>query len=149
MITARVGLAMSAVRVWTHLYTWGLPAEIRDLRRDEIESDLWESFQDRHGDEALAWQIWARLLGGIADDLWWRFDHAPRMPVLALRFAATLGLIAMLGLWLIGAVSMRTPEPPAAPRFPPLIDPPPPPPPPPPPCPPAGFPGDPFVKCAR
>ena len=148
MITARVGLAMSAVRAWTRCYTWGLPAELRDARRDEIESDLWESFQDARGDAALAYQIWARLLGGLADDLWWRFDQAPSMPVIALRFAVTCGLIGML-LLLIGAASTRVPDLPASPRFPPLIDPPPPPPPPPPPCPPPGVRQEPWVQCAR
>jgi hypothetical protein len=155
VITARVGLAMTAVRTWTRFYTWGLPAELRDARRDEIESDLWESFQDARGDAALAWQIWARLFGGVADDLWWRLDQATSLPLFALRFAATLGLIAMLGLWLISATSTRLPDPPAAPRFPRLIDAPPPPPPPPPPCAPPGFPSagsspsNPGVTCTR
>jgi hypothetical protein len=154
VITTRVALAMSAVRAWTRFYTCGLPPELRDARRDEIESDLWESFQDAHGDAALAWQIWARLLGGVADDLAWRFDHVTSMPVVAMRFAVTFGLIGIL-LLLIGTASTRLPDLPASPRFPPLIDPPPPPPPPPPPCAPAGFPSagssptNPVVKCTR
>ena len=154
MITTRVALAMSAVRAWTRFYTWGLPPELRDARRDEIESDLWESFQDGRGGAVLAWQIWARLFGGIADDLGWRFDLVTGIPVVALRFAVTFGLIGIL-LLLIGTASTRLPDLPAAPKFPRPIDPPPPPPPPPPPCAPPGFPSagsspsSPGVKCTR
>jgi hypothetical protein len=155
MITTGVGLAVSAARVWTRLYTLGLPPELCDRRRDEIESDLWESVQAGRTDARLAWQIWARLIGGLADDLGWRSEQVVGVAPLVFRLVATLGLITFLGLWLISAASPRIPEPPAAPRFPPLIDPPPPPPPPPPPCAPAGFPSagsspsDPGVKCQR
>jgi hypothetical protein len=38
--------AASLVRSWTWLYTCGLPAAVRDARRAEIESDLWEFFHD-------------------------------------------------------------------------------------------------------
>ena len=155
MITTGVGLAVSAVRVWTRLYTLGLPPELRDRRRDEIESDLWESVQAGRTDATLAWQIWARLIGGLADDLGWRSEQVVGVAPLVFRLVATLGLITFLGLWLISAASPRIPEPPAAPRFPPLIEPPPPPPPPPPPCAPPGFPSagsspsDSGVKCQR
>ena len=155
MITLGVGLAVSAVRGWTRLYTCGLPPALRDRRRDEIESDLWESCQAGRSDPALAWHLWARLIGGLADDLGWRSEQTVGVLPLVFRLVATLGLLTVFGLWLISAASPRIPEPPAAPRFPPLIDPPPPPPPPPPPCAPPGFPSagssatDPGVKCTR
>ena len=38
--------AIAAVRAWTTLYTCGLPTGQRDARREEIESDLWESVHD-------------------------------------------------------------------------------------------------------
>ena len=149
MITTGVGLAVSAVRAWTRVYTLGLPPELRDRRRDEIESDLWESVQDGRTNAGLAWQIWARLVGGLADDLGWRSEQVVGVLPLVFRLVATLGLITFLGLWVISAASPRIPEPPAAPRFPPLIDPPPPPPPPPPPCAPPGFPADPRGTCQK
>jgi hypothetical protein len=152
MITAAVGLAMSAVRAWTRLYTWNLPEALRHSRRDEIESDLWESVHDARPGDAVALQIWGRLLGGMVDDLRWRSDQVATMLPLALRFAITIALVAILGLWLVGGSGTPLPEFPAAPPVrlgPDLIDVPPPPPPPPPPCAPPGFPPDPWVKCVR
>ena len=75
MITLGIGLAVSAVRGWTRLYTCGLPPDLRDRRRDEVESDLWESVQDGHSDRALAWHLWGRLIGGLVDDLGWRSEQ--------------------------------------------------------------------------
>jgi len=149
MITTGVGLAVSAVRAWTRLYTVGLPPELRDRRRDEIESDLWESVQDGRKDTTLAWQIWARLIGGLADDLGWRSEQVVGVLPLVFRLVATVGLITVLGLWLISAASSRLPDPPAAPRFPPLVAAPPPPPPPPPPCAPPGLSADRRVNCQK
>jgi len=34
--------AAAAVRLWTRLYTSGLPVDVRHARRAEIASDLWE-----------------------------------------------------------------------------------------------------------
>jgi hypothetical protein len=60
---AAVGMA----RWWTRIYTAGLPVDLRDARRAEVESDLWESLADgspsRH--------ILARLALGVVDDLSW------------------------------------------------------------------------------
>ena len=71
--------ATAAVRAWTTLYTSGLPIEQRDARREEIDSDLWESVNDPASDRrSLALQIAARLIAGIPDDLGWRSEHRPR-----------------------------------------------------------------------
>lgn len=43
-------LTSAVTRLWTSLYTRGLPADIRTNRRDEIDSDLWDH---RHQAEAL------------------------------------------------------------------------------------------------
>jgi hypothetical protein len=62
---------------WVALYTRGLPIEIRDDRRAELRSDLWE--HRRHaaagGQGRLRWslQVGGRVVRGIPDDLWWRF----------------------------------------------------------------------------
>ena len=149
MITAGVGLASSAVRTWTRFYTWGLPADLRDARREEIESDLWESVVDADRQDRLALQIWWRLLGGLSDDLGWRSEQGAA-PWLALRIAAMLAVVALIGLWVVQAITSPVPAAPPAPHLgvPRLIDSPPPPPPPPP-CLPPGFPRDPGVTCVQ
>jgi hypothetical protein len=156
MSDRRVRIATAVVRGWTQLYTSGLAQSARDARREEIDSDLWESVHDPAADpDTLALHIWARLLGGLFDDVRWRAAQVIDFGPYAWRVGASLVLALLVGLWLINAASPRLPEPPAAPRFPPLIDPPPPPPPPPPPCAPPGFPSagssasEPGVKCTR
>ena len=37
---------LEVVRTWTRLYTWGMRPVLRDSRRAEIESDLWEFQRD-------------------------------------------------------------------------------------------------------
>ena len=146
-----VRIAAAVVRGWTQLYTSGLPASARDARRDEIDSDLWESVHDPAGDrDTLALHIWARLLGGMFDDVRWRAAQVIDFGPYAWRVGASLVLAVLLGLWLITAATPPVVEFPPAPKFPPvLMDPPPPPPPPPPPCAPPGFPSDPRLPCTR
>src|SRR5262245_11952525 len=59
--------AAGVARWWTRVYTYGLPDDLRDARRAEVDSDLWESLSDgtpsRH--------ILARVALGLADDLTW------------------------------------------------------------------------------
>jgi hypothetical protein len=144
--------AIAAVRAWTKVYTLGLPVEQRDARREEIDSDLWESLNDTTSERrTLALQIAARLIAGIPDDLGWRSEQAPvavrRWPV-----ALTVVAVAVVALWLVGerSTSAQLPDLPesllVSPHGVRMIDAPPPPPPPPPPCPPPGFP-QPSGKC--
>ena len=151
-----VRAAIAAVRLWTSFYTWGLPDADREARRDEIDSDLWESVHDREaGRRGLALHIMARLVAGVPDDLGWRIEHGLatgmwRWPIAVSMFAA-----AILALWLVAeqTTSAELPELPASVRIGPygrsLLDaPPPPPPPPPPPCPPPGF-AQPSGTCTK
>ena len=141
-----VRAAVAAVRGWTALYTWGLPGEHREARREEIESDLWESVNDGDADRrTLPLQIAARLIIGIPDDLGWRNEHAPGAAAWRWRVALTALAVAIFGLWLVErTTSAQLPDLPDSLRISPngvrYVDPPPPPPPPPPPCPPPGFP---------
>ena len=41
-MSAALALAVGMTRSWVTLYTSGLPRELRDARRAEIDSDLWE-----------------------------------------------------------------------------------------------------------
>ena len=65
--SGRAASAVSVTRWWTRIYTAGLPADLRDARRAEVESDLWESLSDG----APSRHILARLALGIVDDLSW------------------------------------------------------------------------------
>ena len=88
--------AASLVRRWTWLYTCGLPAAVRDARRAEIESDLWEFFHDsdRPASVSAMAHLVVRLLRGVPDDVSWCAEHvAPEYRMLALRlFVAALAL---------------------------------------------------------
>jgi hypothetical protein len=149
--------AVAAVRAWTRVYTYGLAVEQREARREEIDSDLWESVKDTTGAASdrrtLALQIAARLIAGVPDDFGWRSEQAPAASVWRWRVGLTVVVATVFALWLVGerTTTEKLPDLPEGLLSPPykvkLIDPPPPPPPPPP-CPPAGFP-QPPVKCTR
>ncbi len=74
MTPVAVRLACGLVRGWTRVYTAGLPRPLREARRAEIESDLWEGCHDQAAPPggAIAAQILARLVLGLHDDLHWR-----------------------------------------------------------------------------
>ena len=81
MIEKSVGIVPSLVRNWARVYTFGLPSEIREERRAEIESDLWEHANDSEfGRDApspfCAPHALIRLLAGVPDDLLWRIEEA-------------------------------------------------------------------------
>jgi hypothetical protein len=88
------------VRLWTRIYTAGLPAESAARRRLEVDSDLWELQSDPHPGMLPAVQVFARLLAGVADDLQWRFERTPVLEELedsiALRRTLTMGGTATL-----------------------------------------------------
>jgi hypothetical protein len=148
-----VRVAMAAVRGWTHLYTWGLEKHAREARRDEIESDLWESAHDGDTEpETLALCVWTRLLGGLVDDVRWRAAQVTGTELYAWRVGTTFALAILIGLWIVKAATLPVGRP--RPPLPPKIDVRPmsmrqPPPPPPPPCLPESFKQDPGVPCIR
>ncbi len=61
--------AIGLTRRWVGLYTKGLPPEVRDARRAEIESDLWEQGEDGTANgsqpDETALQVFVRLLLGV------------------------------------------------------------------------------------
>jgi VIT1/CCC1 family predicted Fe2+/Mn2+ transporter len=68
-------LAARLTGAWVRLYTRGLPADVRAARQAELESDLWEHEQWRRGEVRrgrVAYEIVARLIGGMGADLSWR-----------------------------------------------------------------------------
>lgn len=133
--------ALTIVRVWTTLYTSGMPDGLRETRRAEIESDLWESQHDRRPESDLGGgvQILLRLLRGVPDDLLWRvelMDLRTRRRRIGMWITATAGVALWAALWVGSALTPSTlPQPPRPMVF--VAGPPPTPPPPPPPPPPA------------
>ena len=63
-------------RRWVRLYTAGLPTEVREARRAELESDLWEQEQDAGAagcrPTTTALHVLHRFMLGIPADLSWR-----------------------------------------------------------------------------
>jgi hypothetical protein len=74
-----VSAASTLVRGWVDLYTRGLPSELRDARRAEIESDLWEQAAEADGvgraPLSVGSEMLARLALGMPADIGWRQAH--------------------------------------------------------------------------
>ena len=69
----------AAIRGWTAFITIGLPAALRDRRRDEVAADLDEERLDairQRRVSTLRRQRLGRLIAGIPDDVVWRFVDA-------------------------------------------------------------------------
>lgn len=131
-MTTATHIVVLMVRVWTRVYTFGLPEDNRVRREQEIESDLWESLNDEHA-PVRPWALLARLIIGVPDDLGWRVEQPrPARPLMfALAFAGVCTLMLMgLMAWAGTASSLPKPEPLVRPQS--DRRPPPPPPPPPP-----------------
>ena len=106
-MTVGIRRATAVARGWVRLYTLGLPGELRETRRAEIESDLWEHERDArdNGTPAViaAMEIVLRALMGVPHDLSWRFDaiHTRRGGHLdrrVLTMALSQGQIRWMGL---------------------------------------------------
>ncbi len=150
-MTPLLRISVAAVRMWTRLYTWRLPHSVRDVRRAEIESDLWECQADKAAGPALPMQIMGRLALSIFDDVRRRVENSSRGSHVAGRtIALAVGTAAVLACLSAGVAmsSAQPPQPPAAPEV--LwrrTSYPTPPPPPPPPCNPPGIGREPFSPC--
>jgi hypothetical protein len=102
MNTWLVTAAAAAVRGWTWLYTLPLDADARNVRRDEIQSDVWELRNDRHVTSGwLAAHLVIRAALGVPDDLLWICEQAPdhlRPPRLFMVFRFAIVVVAASGL---------------------------------------------------
>jgi hypothetical protein len=96
-------IAVTVVRTWTRVYTWGAPSVWAEQRRAEIESDLWDQQQDPNGGRGLApaAQILLRLFAGIADDLRWHVECTTLQDNVLIRRAVTVAAttVALSMLW--------------------------------------------------
>jgi hypothetical protein len=91
------------VRRWVALYTVGLPRDIRDARRAEIEDDLWsqahEGLVDATG-SGESGDVLARLVFGIWADITWRLEqrHRERVRPLPRSFSMSTRVVASLSI---------------------------------------------------
>ena len=76
MTSRALEAAVRAVRLWTRVYTCGLPARLRDDRIREIECDLWESTHDGERPPRPL-EMLTRLVLGLPHDLSWRVEQSP------------------------------------------------------------------------
>ena len=115
MTTRIIAFVVSMVRVWTRAYTWRLPPHVRDARRAEIESDLFESRRDLGCRLTLAWHVVVRLMLGIPDDLRWRmtYAHVGRTAGFALAALVTTAFLVAAFWWVDLTRARRLPVPPS------------------------------------
>jgi hypothetical protein len=96
-------LAARLVRAWTFLYTCPLDPDVRDARRAEIASDLWEFQHDdaTSGDMSSALQVLTRLVFGIPDDVAWSVGESMSRTASLARIVmlATAVVLALCAGW--------------------------------------------------
>jgi hypothetical protein len=97
------------VRRWVALYTLGLPPEIKQRRRDEIDDDLWcqaqEAAESGRRDRSLAGEIVMRLVLGLPADVSWRATQRRRSPAfVAPERSSTMDTRAVVLLSFVGGV---------------------------------------------
>jgi hypothetical protein len=100
-------VATRAARGWTAAYTLGLAAQVRDARRAEIASDVWEHHCDIVTEGRPAWRffgsVFGRIVRGAPADLLWRVNvEGPKMDI-KIPFERIVGglLLAMVVLLMI------------------------------------------------
>ena len=105
MIRRLQDIAPACARAWLRLYTSGMPADLRDARHADVNTDLWEHQHDAHGEGAsrlaIAAEILLRTFVGVPDDLGWRREAMPHGAVIEGRIgtmAITVGQLRWMSL---------------------------------------------------
>lgn len=104
-MTAGFLIGVTLIRAWVRLYTIGMPADLRETRRAEIDADLWDHQNDaeRSGVSPgmLTLHILLRAALGASDDLNWRFESSlerrAAMVALSAKQVRWMGLGGLLG----------------------------------------------------
>lgn len=89
-------IVMALVRHWTWLYTAGLDERVRNARRDEIASDLWEQWAEGGN---VAASVALRWLLGVPADLSWRLEESGVRSAPARAAAAVLARAEWAARW--------------------------------------------------
>jgi hypothetical protein len=107
------------VRGWVNVYTRGLPAELRDARRDEVDDDLWCEHEEAaaigRSRRSLDVDLGLRLVFGVPADISWRLayrrDAAPaileRSPSRSTRTIGASAVIAVLSTGFLGVLGSK------------------------------------------
>lgn len=100
-------VASRVARAWSAAYTLGLATPVRDARRGEIASDVWEHHRDIVSEGRPAWRffgsVFGRIVRGAPADLLWRVNvEGPKMDI-KIPFERIVGglLLAMVVLLII------------------------------------------------
>jgi hypothetical protein len=113
-MTASVPAAL--VRRWVACYTIGLPDELRDMRRAEVDDDLWSQAHDADPSEPPgSGDVLARLVFGMWADITWRLEQRyrdrthqlPRSVSMTMRALAALSIIGGTALAIASVISGR------------------------------------------
>ena len=94
-----LSVSSGIVSFWASIYTAGLPASIRQGRRTEIDSDLWEQIEsDDAATLSTASHVLLRMLLGIPSDVAWHLSELGGNPMnRPLASTAILGGVTILG----------------------------------------------------
>jgi hypothetical protein len=97
------GRSAALVRRWVALYTVGLPRDLRDMRRAEIEDDLWSEAHDKlvdATDSGTSGEVLARLVFGMWADITWRLEqrHRDRVRPLPRSLSMSTRVVAYLSI---------------------------------------------------
>jgi len=90
-------VAAAVVTAWTRLYTARMAPGVRDGRRAEIASDLWEHAHAPSGTSSGPAILW-RCVSGVPADIAWRFETAT-VPALQAAGAGALARTLAAGRW--------------------------------------------------
>jgi hypothetical protein len=105
-VNSVVDLVVGLTRLWTSMYTLGSVPELRQGRRAEVDSDLWDQQHLAYlqGAKPLdtAWHIFIRCLLGIPADIAWRVEtdiaaRNERKGDMREGIGSRIGLIAGIG----------------------------------------------------
>ena len=98
-----VSRSAALVRRWVALYTVGLPPNLRDTRRAEIEDDLWSEAHDTlvdATDSSVSGDVLARMVFGMWADITWRLEqrHGDRDRPLPTSLSTSTRVVASLSI---------------------------------------------------
>jgi hypothetical protein len=108
MTTSR---SAALLRRWVALYTAGLPRDIRDARRAEIEDDLWSQAQEAEqlgasAADGASGDVLARLAFGLWADITWRLEQRHRARVRPPLRSLPMGTRIIAALAIIGGAAL-------------------------------------------